>query len=195
MLGAYETCHPRPIDGIDFWPLLLASGSHSNRSGGSGNGSTPQLREYLATTEDSIVWRGRWKLITKAGAGGAFWFPPHGRGPNNNTAVSVNATQWPCVNATGGGGCLLCSPAKPCLFDLVKDASERTNVASQHPNVVAQLAAELARANNRTHVDGTMSPQQLAPSRGRQQVPERVVGQLFRPMLPPKAERPAWRRG
>ena len=39
----------RPIDGIDVWPLLLSGASESPR-------------DYLPTTEYSLIYKGRWKL-------------------------------------------------------------------------------------------------------------------------------------
>ena len=52
----------RPIDGIDVWPLLLSRASESPR-------------EYLPTTEHSLIWKGRWKLITLAGGFNKPWDP------------------------------------------------------------------------------------------------------------------------
>ena len=52
----------RPIDGIDVWGLLL-------------NGSSASPREYLPTTEFSIIWKGRYKLLTNAGGSG--WCESH----------------------------------------------------------------------------------------------------------------------
>jgi arylsulfatase A-like enzyme len=106
---------PRAVDSIDFWPLLLHS-TRPPRDGASPSPPPPLLREYLPTTESSIIWRGRWKLITSAGLGGSYWRPPNGVGPNNSVLL-MNRTAWPCTNASAtGAGCLVCSPEKPCLF-------------------------------------------------------------------------------
>jgi hypothetical protein len=51
----------RPIDGVDVWPILVGGRSDSPR-------------EYLPTTEHSIIWQGRWKLLTNASGSG--WYPP-----------------------------------------------------------------------------------------------------------------------
>eukprot|EP01045_Picozoa_sp_COSAG04_P014835 COSAG04_NODE_1132_length_8130_cov_3.223882_5_plen_250_part_00 len=135
----------RPIDGVDFWPLLLS------------NASTV-LREYLPTTEVSIIWRERYKLITSAGVGGSYWAPPEGKTPSN-TVIYANRTEWPCVNTNATAGCLICSPEKPCLFDLQRDEGERVNLAPQHPQLVAQLARQLATYT--AYVDGKMAPEEL----------------------------------
>ena len=151
---------------MDFWPLLLNSSNPATAT-------PPQLHVYMPVTEDSIVWHGRWKLITSAALGGAYWFGGGGKGPNN-TVIPANATEWPCVPplrklqgaasalGTAGGSCQVCSPQKPCLFDLVTDESERVNLAEQYPNMVLQLSQQLATANANRYVDGTMAAEELA---------------------------------
>ena len=125
----------RPIDGIDVWPLLLSRASESPR-------------DYIPTTEDSIVYQGRWKLLTSAPRQG--WYPAGGRGPDSYSAtvngppiLPTNGT-WPCVTPVYYGQCSVCSPTKPCLFDLKKYLGERVNLAAQQPALVTQLAAKLA---------------------------------------------------
>ena len=44
---------PKAIDGVNVWPLLLAR-------------ATENPREYLPTTEASIIFQARWKLLVDA---------------------------------------------------------------------------------------------------------------------------------
>ena len=71
---------------------------------------------------------------------------------------------WPCVGPTNAfiyppGDCAVCSDAKPCLFSILDDPSERHNLASQLPEVVAQLSKELATF--KVYVSGGMSAAEL----------------------------------
>lgn len=136
----------RPIDGIDVWDVLM-----QNKSTGP--------HEFLPTTEYSIIWQERWKLYTNAGLAG--WFPP-ARG-NNSTMFPASPKEWPCVapnNPFIPEGCAICSAEKPCLFDLIFDPSERTNVATANPAIVRQLSVALSKIS--AYVNGTMEPSKQA---------------------------------
>ena len=41
-------------------------------------------------------------------------------------------------------GCTVCSPERPCLFDVRKDEAERDNIAAAHGALVERMAATLA---------------------------------------------------
>ena len=127
----------RTIDGIDVWPLLLS-------------GAKDSPREYLPTTEASIIWKGRWKLIVDASAtkwagneeaqqGYNGWYPL-ALGPNDTHAPDVSG---PTVACTGlfhepDERCV-CSTAHPCLYDIIEDEGEHINLASNYSTIVAHL--------------------------------------------------------
>eukprot|EP01046_Picozoa_sp_COSAG06_P002328 COSAG06_NODE_82_length_25183_cov_133.214240_6_plen_280_part_00 len=130
---------------LDVWPLLLQNASSSPR-------------EYLPTTEHSIIWKERYKLYTSAGQ--VNWYPP-ARG-YNATQISPAAGTWPCVGPKTpfiNGKCAICTAQKPCLFDLSADEGERVNLAAKEPAIVKQLAAVLA--TYKPYVTGEMTAQEL----------------------------------
>ena len=95
---------PRPIDGVDVWPVVLT-------------GRTRSPREFLPTTEHSIIWQNAtsalWKLIDGAGRSG--WYPP-ALGFNMSGKIEADAKDWPCVGEENsswfGGKCAVCSEAR-----------------------------------------------------------------------------------
>mmetsp|Transcript_33133 Transcript_33133/g.100191 ORF Transcript_33133/g.100191 Transcript_33133/m.100191 type:complete len:713 (-) Transcript_33133:78-2216(-) len=121
---------PRPIDGVDVWPMLTKV-------------NTTQPREFTPTSDYGLVW-GKWKVVTLAGQSNYY----------TTNSSHINPPQWtlPCLNggqAHKGGtdnpvsGCVVCNETLPCLFDLSIDSEETTNVAAQNPAITKQLAAML----------------------------------------------------
>lgn len=118
---------PRPIDGVDVWPLLTGSNLTAPRS------ATP-------TSEVSIVAL-PYKLVL--GAGQSYFDDRHG---NHNEPGAAHPTgQLPCLTGAApappgpgvdpiiNGACAVCNATVPCLFDVVADPGETKNIAAQHP--------------------------------------------------------------
>eukprot|EP00037_Helgoeca_nana_P025321 m.275779 g.275779 ORF g.275779 m.275779 type:complete len:533 (-) comp26910_c0_seq3:255-1853(-) len=123
-----------PIDGVDQWPRLTGA-------------TTVIGHEYLPTTEEGIIWKEQYKLLTNAQP--TNWYAP------NDTHYPDNRTAWPCRNSSAAsstvidsdGVCNLCNYAHPCLFDLTTDEDERHNIAEVNPAIVKDLMAKLADFN------------------------------------------------
>merc|ERR1712190_386592 len=95
------------IDGINVWPFLTG-------------GNSTSTREFLPITEDSIIWKSQYKLMTVAKATNDY--------TTNDTTVPSK---------------LACTVAHPCLFDLLEDPGETRNIAGQHPSIVKRLTKQL----------------------------------------------------
>ena len=89
----------------------------------SGQSALPARAEVFVAS--GVLVQSNYKLITTH-AGDARWTGP----------------LFPKVPATGTRD-ITCSKKTPCLFDVVKDPSERTNIAPEHPDVVAKMQARL----------------------------------------------------
>mmetsp|Transcript_10293 Transcript_10293/g.14187 ORF Transcript_10293/g.14187 Transcript_10293/m.14187 type:complete len:274 (-) Transcript_10293:356-1177(-) len=118
-----------PVDSINLWPLL------------SGSNSTAPRAEYLVNANALV--KDNWKLL-KGRQVNSGWSGP--RYPNITSAGNeVGHVQLDC---SGG-----------CLFDVANDPSEYENVASKHPEIVAQLEARLEELSATIiKKDGTKDP-------------------------------------
>ena len=104
-------------------------------------------REYLPVTSKSIIWKGRYKLITNA--------PPTNYYTRNDRRIPDNSTgcgNWGQHNHN--------TTAPPCLFDLLADESETSNLAAQLPNIVQQLHTKLL--GYAVYTSGSMSQAELS---------------------------------
>ena len=148
--GAY-----RDIDGVDVWPLLTGT-----------NTTQPRLR--TPTTEVSITdtsegtqrW---WKLITLAGQSN-YYFPNQTAMPNNKSECLEGRQPDPAQPGRTDAlvtGCPVCNETHPCLFDILQDPRETTNLAAQHPKVVMRLAP-LLKQYEKYYVPGHLTSEQLA---------------------------------
>ena len=136
-----------PTDSVDVWPALVS-------------GSDAPLREWLPTTERSLIWDQSplrmFKFYNQERLANRF----HQNG--SQFMDQANA----CLNVStpvGGVGvppsCLVCSPDAPCLFDVLADPTELHNLASSLPDVVKTMAAKMA--TYRPYVP-SLSPEELA---------------------------------
>jgi hypothetical protein len=149
----------RPIDSVNVWPILTKQ-------------TVVPPRQYLPTTESSIIDTispEGFKLINLVGPSRYYQTDQTAIDPADPTVIGhlpcLSSSQpqptgpgvdpiLNCVNATGNGPgtshniscCAVCSLEQPCLFAIRTDPAETTNIAAQHPEVVARLSALLKAA-------------------------------------------------
>eukprot|EP00039_Didymoeca_costata_P008916 m.118640 g.118640 ORF g.118640 m.118640 type:complete len:528 (+) comp14282_c0_seq1:62-1645(+) len=160
----------RPIDGIDAWPVLT--------------GAKQDLgREWLPTTNQSLIWNSTWKLITSAPS--THWF-------TETDGHLVDG--WPCrsrsarnISTKGVWQCMVCSDAEPCLFHILNDPEERTDVAKQNPDIVQKMQAAMVGLNFPPYVfDAMPAPDEarytcLPPQQAHTQWWDNFVGPCCKP--------------
>ena len=154
---------PRPIDGVDVWPLLT--------------GASEQPRPLTVITEVSAIeveagGGAYWKLVQLAGQSNRY--TPEGDQLNGSLPC---LEKWqPDPPQPGRTDALVNGPAhdekenrcavhnatRPGLYELLADPTETTNVADAHPDIVARLAAAIAKANAGAYVTGSLDNATLA---------------------------------
>ena len=138
------------LDGLDITPLLTTT-----------TGTSPHEHLFTMASQGVLtVRKDRWKLhvagpygSVKMPADGSRWIDP--RGPDGKTILAPpeqpQPSEFPGV-ATGD------SIAGPTLFDLVADPSEQHNVASAHPEIIADLTARIEKFQAETKAAAAVTP-------------------------------------
>lgn len=150
-----------PIDGVDVWAALSAGT----------DGVTSPVREWLPTTERSLIWNDgkghMYKLIINEYKANRF---------------DKNGTQYmdtfnACLPKSQGGGevhvpvrhgqltvppsCTVCSTSAPCLFEVLGDPLEKQNVAADNAALVKTMATKLVDFND-PYIPSSLTPSNLA---------------------------------
>jgi arylsulfatase A-like enzyme len=123
------------VQSLDVMPTLLEMSGVSAPDGIQGQSLTPLL-VHTGNGSDPVEWRPRPAITEKAVTSSArVGAPP----PNDTESYSITDGQWKLIHNTARprGG-----PEFE-LYDFVKDPLDTTDVASQHPDVVARLAKAL----------------------------------------------------
>ncbi|MCX6894692.1 MAG: sulfatase [Verrucomicrobia bacterium] len=118
LIGAKLPEHP--IDGLDVWPIIAGQPGAKNPH--------PAYWFYYERGQLQALTTGdgRWKLQLPHNYGSLGGKPPgHDGLPVPGTSIKIESNE---------------------LYDLVNDVSEKTNVISQHPDIVQQLEAEAEKA-------------------------------------------------
>lgn len=55
---------------------------------------------------------------------------------------------------------MVCTEAKPCLFDLIADPQERRNLAEEHPDIVAHIKSAMYGLNYPPYTGNAMLPEE-----------------------------------
>ena len=160
------------VPGVDVWPLLTGANATQPRTLTVVT-EVSAIEVEIATGGSSVDGGALWKLLTLAGQSNRY----------TASGEQINATELPCLAAwqrdppqpgrtdpivngpahkEHAHACAVCNATEPCLFDVLSDARETTNVAAQHPDVVARLAAAIAAANAAVYTNGTLDDEALA---------------------------------
>lgn len=109
-----------PVDSLNMWPLLSGHSSVNPRSDAG----------YIANAD--VLIKGRWKYVKgntkmiESTNGGPQY-------PNESTVTdSIDHYSFSC-------------PSQGCLYDVVSDLEEYHEVSAEHPDIVTEMKAELAR--------------------------------------------------
>ena len=65
------------------------------------------------------------------------------------------------IGADAFGSCNVCTAAEPCLFDVIADPQERTDLSKANPGIVKQLQAKLQTFS--AYIGQKMTPKEYAP--------------------------------
>lgn len=165
----------RSLDGIDAWPVLMGEADSLGR-------------EWLPTTNQSIVWNSTWKLIT--GAPSTHWFSP--QDAHTPDGWECRGTGPANVSTRGVWVCEVCTDAEPCLFNLVEDPEERNDVAKLHPDIVAAARAAMPGLNFPPYTGSDLLPSEAANyyCRSAQQARKEFWGGMEGPCCHPRQPGP-----
>jgi hypothetical protein len=124
------------VDSVDVWPMLVGTNLTQPRS------TTPTTEASVVEASSPTTW---WKLITLAGQSN-YYDENNTRTDGADPCLAARQPDPPMPGRTDSlvAGCPVCNATQPCLYELLADPQERSNVASAHPDVVARLAAVLA---------------------------------------------------
>ena len=115
---------PRPIDGVDVWPLLTGTNTTQPRA------ATPTTEVSLIDTSGgggaagssgaAVRW---WKLITLAGQSN-YYLKNQTNVPGTDGCLAGAQPDPPQPGRTDplvNGRCPVCNETRPCLYDLLAD--------------------------------------------------------------------------
>eukprot|EP00937_MAST-01D_sp_MAST-1D-sp2_P002952 g2952.t1 len=145
------------IDGVDVWPLLTGANATQPRA------ATPTTETSITDTSEFAASGKWWKLITLAGQSN-YYYENQTAMPNNKSECLAGRQPDPAQPGRTDAlvtGCPVCNETRPCLFDILADPHEATNVAAAHPDVVARLAP-LLKQYEKYYVPGHLALPQLA---------------------------------
>ena len=132
---------PEPnIDSLDLWPWLSGAQPASPRDAG----LTVLDHSMYRNVTTGAIRVGRWKLLV----GGSF---SSGVAPARGEWAASWYGEFSPNASFPGTDFYACPPTAPCLFDVVADPSEHTNLAAQQPAVLAQMLATFKGLDSTYH--------------------------------------------
>lgn len=137
-LNASDTGGPAPVDGVDMWPYWTGQVPQSPRTEIVHDHFLPNTSYNTFNVSVGALRMGRYKVMTVPSSEASWygWWSPNAtcRGASSD-CFSVQA----------------CSPDDPCLFDIVADPGEHTNLAKSQPQVLQQMLAALQALDSEYH--------------------------------------------
>lgn len=140
------------IDGSNVWPMLMGSNKTQPRA------ITPISEVSLIDVSRSDRW---FKIIVSAGQ--SVYYDKNQTTRNGSDPCLAGVQPDPVQPGRTDAlvnGCPVCNATHVCLFDILHDPSETSNVASDYPDVASHLARLVSNFQT-PYVTGTLTPSEL----------------------------------